>query len=352
MAFSRSRFILCVDTSFSTYVERNRGGALKYESSDPSVATVSEDGVVTGIKPGTVTITASNEKETCNCTVEVEDYAYMGGADDRSLHRDIPEATTQYVRVYAYTDTHGQDMVLTYINYKIITNWDQYTLHNLTAGTKIKDPTEYYQKLADRAFGGNKLMYLDIISEITWAKTQILKGNCRYYDPNEAAESDSTSTDEQTQDGSETKTSDEQTAKPSKEETDSEETAVDKTKQVGSDGTAMGKGASAEAATKALTSAKGNKDLKGSVFNKLRVEQSKVTKTSITIKWKKIKGAKKYIVFAGKSGKNYKVQKVATLKSTKTKYTLKKFNKKNLIKGTYYTHDLSALMLTLISWRK
>ena len=105
----------------------------------------------------------------------------------------------------------------------------------------------------------------------------------------------------------------------------------------------MGKGASAETAEAAITAAKGNKDLKGSAFNKIRVQQSKATKTSITIKWKKVSGARKYVIFAGKSGKNNKVQKVATLKSTKTKYTLKKFNKKKLVKGTYYKFAVVAL---------
>ncbi len=106
---------------------------------------------------------------------------------------------------------------------------------------------------------------------------------------------------------------------------------------------AISKGAAAEAATKAITSVRTDKDLKGSVFNKLKVKQSKATKTSITVSWSKVKNAKKYVVYAGKSGKNNKVKKIATLKSTKTKYTLKKFNKKKLTKGTYYKFAVVAL---------
>ena len=119
------------------------------------------------------------------------------------------------------------------------------------------------------------------------------------------------------------------------------EPTVDPTKEVGKDGTALGAGASAEAADAALTSAKGDKDLKGSVYNKLQVKQSKVTKTSIKIKWNKIKGAKKYVVYAGKSGKSSKLQKITT--TSKTAYTLKKFNKKKLGKGTYYKFAVVAL---------
>ncbi|MBQ3899912.1 MAG: fibronectin type III domain-containing protein, partial [Lachnospiraceae bacterium] len=106
---------------------------------------------------------------------------------------------------------------------------------------------------------------------------------------------------------------------------------------------AISKGAAAETATKAITSVRTDKDLKGSVFNKLKVKQSKATKTSITVSWSKVKNAKKYVVYAGKSGKKNKVKKIATLKSTKTKYTLKKFNKQKLTKGTYYKFAVVAL---------
>ncbi len=119
------------------------------------------------------------------------------------------------------------------------------------------------------------------------------------------------------------------------------EPTQDPVREMGKDGTAMGVGASAEAAEAALTSAKGDIDLKGSVYNKLQLKQHKVTKTSITMTWKKIPGAKKYIVFAGKSGKSNKLQKITT--TTKTKYTLKKFNKKKLAKGTYYKFAIIAL---------
>ncbi len=131
------------------------------------------------------------------------------------------------------------------------------------------------------------------------------------------------------------------TPTPTPEPTPTPTPTPDPTKEMGKDGTAIGEGASAEAAEAAITAAKGDKDLKGSVYNKLQVKQSKVTKTSIKVAWNKISGAKKYVVYAGKSGKSNKLQKITT--TTKTNYTLKKFNKKKLTKGTYYKFMVVAL---------
>ena len=116
---------------------------------------------------------------------------------------------------------------------------------------------------------------------------------------------------------------------------------MDPTEQMGADGTAIGEGASAEAAEAAIIKAKTDKDLKGSVYNKLQLKQKKVTKTSITVAWSKVSGAKKYVVYANKSGKTNKLKKITT--TSKLTYTLKKFNKKALVKGTYYKFMVVAL---------
>ena len=137
------------------------------------------------------------------------------------------------------------------------------------------------------------------------------------------------------------KTEPEVTPTDDKTEPEEPEQTVDPTKEMGSDGTAMGKGASAEAADAAITSAKTDKDLKGSIYNKLQLKQYKVTKTSITVKWNKISGAKKYLIYAGKSGKSNKIQKITT--TSRTKYTLKKIKGKKLAKGVYYKFAVIAL---------
>jgi len=63
--------------------------------------------------------------------------------------------------------------------------------------------------------------------------------------------------------------------------------------QKGSDGTPLGKGASDKAAEKYLQSYGKEKDPSGSSFSLLQLKATKVTKTSVVLKWKKVSGAKK-----------------------------------------------------------
>ncbi len=119
------------------------------------------------------------------------------------------------------------------------------------------------------------------------------------------------------------------------------EPTADPAQQLSPDGTALGEGASAEAAETAITTAKTDKDLKGSVYNKLQLKQSKVTNKAVTVSWSKVSGAKSYVVYAAKSGKNNKLVKVGT--TTKSKFNLKKLNNKALGKGTYYKFEVVAL---------
>ena len=115
---------------------------------------------------------------------------------------------------------------------------------------------------------------------------------------------------------------------------------IDRTKQKGKDGTYYGKGASMEAADKAITSLNSEKDPKGTVFSALKLKQSTVTNNSIKVSWSKVKNAKKYVVYANVCGKT-KLKKVKT--GTGTSYTLKKVNKKALKKGKYYKFMVVAL---------
>ena len=79
-------------------------------------------------------------------------------------------------------------------------------------------------------------------------------------------------------------------------------------------------------------------DIQGSTFGKLSLKMSKVTKTSIKLKWNKVKGAEGYIVYGAKcnsKGKIYKMEKLTD--TTKTSFTHKK-----LKKGTYYKYIVRA----------
>lgn len=57
--------------------------------------------------------------------------------------------------------------------------------------------------------------------------------------------------------------------------------------------------------------------------------------------WKKVRGAKKYVVYANVCGKNKKLEKVKTTKGKS--FMLKKLNGKKLRKGTYYQFMVSAV---------
>ena len=106
--------------------------------------------------------------------------------------------------------------------------------------------------------------------------------------------------------------------------------------QKGKDGTAVGEGASAAAAEIAITSMKSDTDLKGAVFSKLMLKSTKQTNTSIKLTWKKVTGAKTYVIYGNKCGKTYKPKRLG--KSTGSTKTIK-----NLKKGTYYKFIIVAL---------
>ena len=110
--------------------------------------------------------------------------------------------------------------------------------------------------------------------------------------------------------------------------------------QKGTDGTAVGPGASAASADKAITGMTSDKDPAGSVFSKLTVRSTKQTKAAITLKWKKLSAAKKYVIYAKKCG-NGKPKKLAAV--TGTSKTFKKVAGKKLKKGAYYMFIVVAL---------
>ena len=116
--------------------------------------------------------------------------------------------------------------------------------------------------------------------------------------------------------------------------------------ELGTDGTALGTGASFEAAEAAITGMTSDNDLPGSVFSKLQLRSKKQTKTSITLSWKNVTGAKKYIIYGNKCGKKTKPKKLATVKAKDAKTYTKKFRKvagSKINKGTYYKFMIVAI---------
>ncbi len=115
--------------------------------------------------------------------------------------------------------------------------------------------------------------------------------------------------------------------------------------QVAADGTKVGAGASEEVANKAITTITNDKDPAGSAFGLLKVKSTKQTKTSVTVTWSKVKGAKKYVVYGNTCGKT-KLKKLATIKSNSfvaKKVINNKGKKVKVKKGTYYKFIIVAL---------
>ena len=87
---------------------------------------------------------------------------------------------------------------------------------------------------------------------------------------------------------------------------------------------------------KSIKNLKNENDLKGSTYAKLKVKGTAKSNTSIKLSWKKVKGAKKYIIYGNRCGKKNKYKKIKTVKGTS--YTAKK-----LKKGTYYKYIVVAV---------
>ncbi len=101
------------------------------------------------------------------------------------------------------------------------------------------------------------------------------------------------------------------------------------------DGTKVGKGASFKLADAAIRAARGEKDLPGSVFRLLKLTSTKQTKTSVTLAWEKVSGAKKYVIYGGLCGKKTKMVKIGEASASSKSKAIKKITSR-LAKGTYY----------------
>ena len=86
---------------------------------------------------------------------------------------------------------------------------------------------------------------------------------------------------------------------------------------------------------------KSDSDPKGSVYGKLKLKSTKQTKTSETISWTKVSGAKSYVIYGNRCGKSYRMKKLATVTGKSKKFT--KVAGKKLKKGTYYKYIIVAL---------
>ena len=111
--------------------------------------------------------------------------------------------------------------------------------------------------------------------------------------------------------------------------------------QTGVDGTPAGRGASYAVAEKAILTASTDEGPAGTKYGPLNLKSPKQTKKSITLKWNKVKGATKYVIYGNKCGRTIKMKKLAIV-SGKTK-TFKKVAGKKIAKGKYYKFIVVAL---------
>ncbi len=83
---------------------------------------------------------------------------------------------------------------------------------------------------------------------------------------------------------------------------------------------------------------KSDADLKGSTFGMLKARTSNLKKNSVTVKWDKVKNADGYILYGNKCGKKNTFKHIKTF----TKNSTVKYTQKKLKKGTYYKYLVVA----------
>lgn len=91
--------------------------------------------------------------------------------------------------------------------------------------------------------------------------------------------------------------------------------AVPTDQQTGADGTPVGKGASAEAAEKAILSSTGEEGPAGTKFAPLSLRSTAQTKTSVTLKWNKPGGAVSFIIYGNLCAKGKAFSRIAEVRA-------------------------------------
>lgn len=104
----------------------------------------------------------------------------------------------------------------------------------------------------------------------------------------------------------------------------------------------VGAGTAFKTADKIITSGK-TEEPAGATFGKLRARATSVKKKSITLKWNKVSGAVKYVIYANACGTSNKFKKLVTLSGSKTSYKVTKAAGKKLKKGKCYKFLIVAV---------
>lgn len=132
-----------------------------------------------GATSGTALEHASNSKgkcKYCGKKMTAKDFDYLAGTDFRRIRSSYPSATAQAAYVIAFTNADGDFCVLTYVRYQIISNYSATTLHNITTGKYITDPSGYYDSLAYRSWGDSRIHYMNLESEVRKYEIYAMQG--------------------------------------------------------------------------------------------------------------------------------------------------------------------------------
>ena len=103
-------------------------------------------------------------------------YSYLAGSDFRAIRNKYSHAVAHGAYLYPYTDSNGDNCIMVYISYKITSNWNAYYLHNISQGSVIENPADYYQKSADDYYGSSKIRYMDLQKDALSAQAKALQG--------------------------------------------------------------------------------------------------------------------------------------------------------------------------------
>lgn len=269
---------------------------VKWESSDDTVASVDENGKVTGHKPGTVTITATTEdgghKKEFTVTVSKKDGASaptgitavppttLGGSDGKLVGVD---ATMEYSTNKDFTDAKsctGNEVT------------------GLPAGT-------YYVRVKE-----TDTTKASAATAVTVPNGGNSGGGTGSGDPK---------TDQAVADGLGVST--------------------DTAKQIIDEASKLGVSTDTLLITDtSIKNQKSDADLKGSTFGMLKARTSNLKKNLVTVKWDKVKNADGYILYGNKCGKKNTFKHIKTF----TKNSTVKYTQKKLKKGTYYKYLVVA----------
>ena len=102
-----------------------------------------------------------------------------------------------------------------------------------------------------------------------------------------------------------------------------------------------GEGAPIATAEKAIMKAATDEGPAGTKFGVLKLRTTKQTRGSISLKWTKVRKAKKYVIYGNRCGKTRKMKKIATV--TVNARTFKKVAGKKIRKGRYYKFIIVAV---------